>query len=136
MTIEAALADAGSPSGARRADAARYLAAHGGVEESPVLLRLLLDDDTDVASAAAEFLLRRRDLHGARLVFKALASYDVEQLDHVHDIMPGLWKGDEIPIPQLAREVICSRESDEDEKRGAEELLAWLEAPPYDPEAP
>lgn len=50
-----------------------------------LLLRLLLDEyDTAVTDSTGQALLNRNDIHGVRLIAKAITTADDEYLDHLH----------------------------------------------------
>ena len=67
-----------------RCQAARELAGFEGARAPEALLRLLCDrEDTAPIEAAAQELLKRRDLYGARLIFAAISMGDDDAADHL-----------------------------------------------------
>jgi hypothetical protein len=109
-----------------RARAARALAqVHELAFVGDVLRRLLDDRDMAVIEVAAEVLLARGDLAGARLVFAAVSNPDADVGEHVLDVMREHWRQGRMPVEELCTQLLCV-ETDELVRDGATEALARL----------
>ncbi|PVC90018.1 hypothetical protein DBP19_19410 [Streptomyces sp. CS090A] len=131
--LEAALAQASSPSWTQRARAGRGLAPFADASEAAeALVELLLDvEDTAVTRQTAEALTRMGSLPAMRLIAIALAKADDHRADWlqtgVHDALVG---------PSGAPDVaaVCERLAQDPEeavRRGAADLLHWADGPRY-----
>ncbi|WP_107058108.1 HEAT repeat domain-containing protein [Streptomyces globisporus] len=127
--LGAALAEASSPSWARRARAGRDLASFAEVPEAAeALLGLLLDaEDTAVTRQTAEALARMGTVAAMRLIALAVAGADDNQADWlqtgVHDVLVDSDGG-----PAVA--VVCgklARDPKEVVRRGAAYISAWMD---------
>src|SRR5262249_7835843 len=110
-----------------RAEAAQELArAAHRPDIAEILLTLLLDQhDTAVTDATCHALLNRGDIHGVRLIARAIPAADPEQHDHIYgvlgrDLLPS---GPVVRFNQLCAEV--SRDPDPTASSGAETLITW-----------
>lgn len=129
--MEAAVAEASSPSWTRRAHAGHDLAAFADVPEAAeTLVGLLLDvKDTAVTRQTAEALTRVRTVAAIRLLARAVAEADDNQADWlqtgVHDALGG--PGD---VPDVI--AACgklARDPQGSVRRGAAAIAAWADAP-------
>lgn len=129
--LEAALAEASSPSWTQRVRAGRDLAAFADVSEAAeALVRLLLDvEDTAVTRQTAEALTRVGTVAATRLVALAVAEADDNQADWlqtgVHDALVGPGG-----VPDVA--AACGRlgrDPEEAVRRGAADISAWADNP-------
>lgn len=114
-----------SPAWRDRAEAATLLARIGGEEADDQLAVLLDDEDTAVIDAAAQALLRRADLAGARRVVLALENEDTEVDEHI------LWAAHAVrhegkPVIELFS--VLARDGDPVVRRRAKDALDWLGA--------
>lgn len=131
--LEAALAQASSPSWTQRARAGRGLASFADVSEAAeALVELLLDvEDTAVTRQTAGALTRVGSLPAMRLIAIALAQADDHRADWlqtgVHDALVG-----PSGTPDVA--AVCERLAQDPEeavRRGAADLLPWADDPRY-----
>jgi len=125
--LAAEMAAAASLDWAARVRAARQLAtAADQTGIAQVLLALLLDPgDTAVTDAACLALLGRADIHATRLVARAVALADGEQLDHLYGAIAGYLLPDG-PVHQfraLCRDL--SRDPDPVIQDGTRSLISW-----------
>ncbi|MFB7252665.1 hypothetical protein [Streptomyces nojiriensis] len=127
--LEAALAEASSPSWSQRVRAGHDLASFADVPEAAeALVGLLLDvEDTAVTRQTAEALARVGMVASVRLISLAVAEADDHQADWlqtgVHDALVG-------PDGVLDVAAVCgqlARDPEEAVRRGAAEVLAWAE---------
>lgn len=127
--LEAALAEASSPSWPQRARAGRDLASFADVPEAAeALTGLLLDvEDTAVTRRTAEALARVGTVAAMRLIALAVAAADDNQANWlqtgVHDALVG-----PDDAPDVA--VVCgqlARDPEETVRRGAVEISAWAD---------
>jgi len=127
--LEAALADASSPSWTQRVRAGRDLALFADVPEAAeALVGMLLDvEDTAVTRQTAESLARVGTVAAVRLIALAVAEADDNQADWlqtgVHDALVG---PDGVPDVAAA----CGKLSRDQEKavgRGAADISAWTD---------
>ncbi|MEV5947589.1 hypothetical protein [Streptomyces sp. NPDC051993] len=127
--LEAALAEASSPSWTQRVRAGRDLASFAHVPEAAeVLVRLLLDvEDTAVTRQTTEALARMGTVAAVRLIALAVAEADGNQADWlqtgVHDALVG-------PDGVQDVAVACGKLAQDQEeavRRGAAEISAWTD---------
>ncbi|MCW1100264.1 HEAT repeat domain-containing protein [Streptomyces sp. RS2] len=127
--LEAALAEASSPSWSQRVRAGRDLASFADFPEAAdALVGLLLDaEDTAVTRQAAKALARVGKVAGVRLIALAVAEADDHQADWLqtglHDALSG-------PDSVLDIAAICgqlARDQDEAVRQGAAEVSAWMD---------
>ncbi|WP_460073121.1 HEAT repeat domain-containing protein [Streptomyces sp. YKOK-I1] len=127
--LEAALAEALSPSWSQRVRAGRDLASFADVPEAAeALVRLLLDvEDRAVTRQTAEALARVGTVAAVRLIALAVAEADDHQADWlqtvVHDALVG-------PDGVLGVAAVCgqlARDPEEAVRRGAAEVSAWAD---------
>ncbi|MFJ6573236.1 hypothetical protein ACIQNU_38085 [Streptomyces sp. NPDC091292] len=127
--LEAALAEASSPSWTQRVRAGRDLASFADVPEAAeALVGLLLDvEDTAVTRQTAEALARVGTVAAMRLIALAVAEADDDQADWlqtgVHDALVG---------PDGVRDVAAacaklSRDPEEAVRRAAAAVSAWVD---------
>src|SRR4051794_31917034 len=127
--LEAALAEASSPSWRQRARAGRDLALFADVPEAAeALVGLLLDvEDTAVTRQTAEALARVGTVPAVRLIALAVAEADDNQADWlqtgVHDALVG---PDGVPDVAAACAKL-SRDQEEAVRRGAADMSAWTD---------
>jgi len=125
--LEAALAEAASPSWTQRVHAGRGLASFADVPEAAeALLGLLLDgEDTAVTRRTAEALARVGTVAAVRLIALAVAEADDNQADWlqtgVHDALAG---------PDVSADIAAAcgglaRDSEEAVRRGAADISVW-----------
>ncbi|MET8298510.1 hypothetical protein ABZW02_31355 [Streptomyces sp. NPDC005180] len=127
--LEAALAEASSPSSTQRARAGRGLAFFADLPEAAeALVRLLLDvGDTAVTRQTAEALAQVATVAAVRLIALAIAEADDNHADWlqtgVHDALVG---PDGVPdIAATCRKLV--RDQEESVRRGAAEISAWID---------
>ncbi|WP_406841448.1 hypothetical protein ACICHK_39780 [Streptomyces sp. AHU1] len=127
--MEAALAEASSPSWTQRVRAGRDLAPFADVPEAAeVLAGLLLDvEDTAVTRQTAEALTRVGTVAAVRLIALAVAEADGGHADWlqtgVHDALVG-----PDGVPDVA--AVCGKLAQDQEeavRRGAAEIAAWTD---------
>ncbi|MFE2271274.1 hypothetical protein ACFXB4_18765 [Streptomyces lavendulae] len=127
--LEAALAEASSPSWSQRVRAGHDLASFADVlEAAEALAGLLLDvEDTAVTRQTAEALARVGTVASVRLISLAVAEADDHQADWlqtgVHDALVG-----PDGVPDVA--AVCgqlARDPEEAVRRGAAEVSAWAD---------
>lgn len=127
--MEAALAEASSPSWARRVRAGRDLASFADVPEAAeVLVGLLLDaENTAVTRWTAEALAQVGTVAAVRLIALAVAEADDSQANWlwtgVHDALV-----EPDGVPDLA--AVCGQLAEDPEeavRRGAAEISAWAD---------
>ncbi|MCX4430234.1 hypothetical protein [Streptomyces mirabilis] len=127
--MEAALAEASSPSWTQRVRAGRDLAPFADVPEAAeVLAGLLLDvEDTAVTRRTAEALTRVGTVAAVRLIALAVAEADGDHADWlqtgVHDALVG-----PDGVPDVA--AVCGKLAQDQEeavRRGAAEISAWTD---------
>ncbi|MFE1823260.1 hypothetical protein ACFRMO_02890 [Streptomyces anulatus] len=127
--LEAALAEASSPSWTQRVRAGRDLASFADVPEAAeMLVGLLLDvEDTAVTRQTAEVLARVGTVAAIRLIALAFAEADDNQADWlqtgVHDALVE-------PVGALDVAAACgklARDPDEAVRRGAADISAWAD---------
>ncbi|MFI6530703.1 hypothetical protein [Streptomyces uncialis] len=126
--LEAALAEASSPSWPRRARAGRDLASFADVPEAAeVLVRLLLDaGDTAVTRQTAEALARAGSVAAVRLIALAVAEADGSQADWLQTgVQDALMGPDGVPDVVAAACRKLARDHEEAVRRGAAEISAW-----------
>jgi HEAT repeats len=127
--LEAALAEATSPSWAQRVRAGRGLASFADVPEAAeALVGLLLDaEDTAVTRQTAEALARVGTVAAVRLIALAVAEGDDNQADWLQTgVQDALAGPGPRRLPDL--QAVCGqlvRDSAEAVRRGAAELSAW-----------
>ncbi|MFC8349703.1 hypothetical protein [Streptomyces sp. NPDC057280] len=125
--VEAALAEASSPSWTQRVRAGRVLASFADVPEAAeALLGLLLDvEDTAVTRQTAEALARVGMVTAVRLIALAVAEADDNQADWlqtgVHDALVGVGGGPDVAA--ACGELV--RDPEEAVRRGAAEIWVW-----------
>nr|WP_279577650.1 HEAT repeat domain-containing protein [Streptomyces cyanogenus] len=127
--LEAALAEASSPSWRQRVRAGRELASYADVPEAAeALVGLLLDvEDTAVTRQTAHALARVGTVAAVRLVALAVAEADDNQADWlqsgVHDALVGADRAPDIAAAcgRLARD------REEAVRRGAAWIAAWTD---------
>jgi hypothetical protein len=127
------IAAANSPDWSTRAGAGQHLAAWADQDDiADILHRLLQDrDDTAVVEATCLALLRRNDLHGARLVARAITTADglvsagLDHLDHLHDSVINYLAPDGPADELLALCDTLASESDPHTADGAATLAKW-----------
>jgi HEAT repeat protein len=125
--LEAALAEASSPSWTQRVRAGRDLASFADVPEAAeVLVGLLLDaEDTAVTRQAAEALARIGTVAAVRLIALAVVEADGNQADWlqtgVHDALVG--PGGVPDVAAACRNL--AQDQEEAVRRGAAEISAW-----------
>jgi hypothetical protein len=125
--LEAALAEASSPSWTQRVRAGRDLAPFADVPEAAeVLVGLLLDvEDTAVTRQTAEALTRVGTVAAVRLIAFAVAEADGDHADWlqtgVHDALVG---PDGVPDVAAACRKLA-KDQEEAVRRGAVEISAW-----------
>ncbi|WP_207400881.1 hypothetical protein [Actinomadura roseirufa] len=125
--LEAALAEALSPSWEQRARAGRDLVSFADVPEAAqALVGLLLDvEDTAVIRQTAEVLARVGTVAAIRLIALAVTEADDNQADW---LQTGVF--DALVGPDGVRDVAAAcgklvRDSEEAVRRGAADILAW-----------
>ncbi|WP_229871949.1 hypothetical protein [Streptomyces longisporoflavus] len=127
--LEAALAEASSPSWTQRARAGRDLASFPDVPEAAeALVGLLLDvEDTAVIRQTAEALARVGTVAAVRLIALAVAEADDKQADWlqagVHDALAG-------PdcVPDVAAACTnLARDQEDAVRRAAADISAWTD---------
>ncbi|MEU2120140.1 hypothetical protein ABZ567_31920 [Streptomyces sp. NPDC016459] len=128
--LEAALAEASSPSWAQRVRAGRDLASFVDVPEAAeVLVGLLLDvEDTAVTRETAEALARVGTVAAVRLIALAVAEADNNQADWlqtgVHDALVGADGG----VPNVAAACAdLARDQEDAVRRAAADISAWAD---------
>ncbi|MFD3335960.1 hypothetical protein ACFWV1_25385 [Streptomyces sp. NPDC058700] len=128
--LEAALAEASSPSWAQRVRAGRDLASFVDVPEAAeVLVGLLLDvEDTAVTRETAEALARVGTVAAVRLIALAVAEADDNQTDWlqtgVHDALVGADGG----VPNVAAACAdLARDQEDAVRRAAADISAWAD---------
>ncbi|WP_406336103.1 hypothetical protein [Streptomyces sp. NBC_00203] len=127
--LEAALAEASSPSWTQRARAGRDLASFADVPEAAeVLVGLLLDvEDTAVTRQTAEALAREGTAAAVRLIALAVVEADGNQADWlqtgVHDALAG---PDGVPDVAAACGKLA-QDQEEAARRGAAQISAWTD---------
>jgi len=127
--LEAALAEASSPSWTQRARAGRDLASFADVPEAAeVLVGLLLDvEDTAVTRQTAQALARMGTAAAVRLIALAVVEADGNQADWlqtgVHDALEG---PDDVPDVAAACAKLAG-DQEEAVRRGAAEISAWTD---------
>ncbi|MFD3729784.1 hypothetical protein [Streptomyces sp. NPDC058671] len=128
--LEAALAEASSPSWAQRVRAGRDLASFVDVPEAAeVLVGLLLDvEDTAVTRETAEALARVGTVAAVRLIALAVAEADDNQADWlqtgVHDALVGADGG----VPNVAAACAdLARDQEDAVRRAAADISAWAD---------
>ncbi|MEW2563233.1 hypothetical protein [Streptomyces griseorubiginosus] len=125
--MEAALAEASSPSWTRRVRAGRDLASFADVPEAAaVLVGLLLDaEDTAVTRQTAEALARIGTVAAVRLIALAVVEADGNQAEWletgVHDALAG---PDGVPEVAAACRHLA-QDQDEAVRQGIAEISAW-----------
>ncbi|MFG2454743.1 hypothetical protein ACGFSG_35835 [Streptomyces sp. NPDC048512] len=127
--LEAALADASSPSWAQRVRAGADLAVFADVPEAAeALAGLLLDvEDTVVTRRTAEALVRVGKVAAVRLVALAVAEADDNQADWLQTGMhDALVEPDGVPAVAAACEKLF-RDQGEAVRRGAADISAWTD---------
>ncbi|MFE0209048.1 hypothetical protein [Streptomyces sp. NPDC058985] len=127
--LEAALAEASSPSWTQRVRAGRDLASFADVPEAgETLVGLLLDvEDTAVTRQTAEALARVGTAAAIRLIALAVAAADDNQADWlqtgVHDALVG--PGDAPDIAAACGKLVL--DPAEAVRRGAADISAWAD---------
>ncbi|MFF9768202.1 hypothetical protein ACF1GT_16580 [Streptomyces sp. NPDC014636] len=127
--LQAALAEASSPSWTQRVRSGRDLASFAEVPEAAeALVKLLLDvEDTAVTRQTAEALARVGTVAAIRLIALAVAEADDSQANWlqtgVHDALVG---PDGVPDVAAACEKLA-RDPEEAVRRGASDISAWTD---------
>jgi hypothetical protein len=113
-----------------RVEAARLLSKHETEVVRDELSVLLSDEDLAVVFETATDMMRLASAPAFTLVMQALGQADrqadFQRSDTILDSVPPVWRGDEVPIPDLARDVLKMSKADSDAHRGAKILLQWL----------
>ncbi|MFD9863429.1 hypothetical protein [Streptomyces alboflavus] len=127
--LEAALAEASSPSWSQRVRAGRDLAFFADFPEAAeALVGLLLDaEDTAVTRQTAEALARVGTVAAVRLIALAVAEADDRQADWlqtgVHDALVG--SDGVLDIAAICGQL--ARDQEEAVRQGATEVAAWMD---------
>ncbi|MGW5781323.1 HEAT repeat domain-containing protein [Streptomyces sp. NPDC003863] len=128
--LEAALAEAASPSWPRRVRAGRDLASFADVPEAAdALSGLLLDaEDTAVTRQTAEALTRVGTVAAVRLIALAAAEADDNQSDWLQTgVQDALVDPDGVPeVAATCRKL--ARDREEAVRRGAADISTWTDA--------
>ncbi|MFC9398621.1 hypothetical protein ACFTWS_36565 [Streptomyces sp. NPDC057027] len=128
--LEAALAEASSPSWTQRVRAGRDLASFADVPEAAdALLGLLLDaEDTAVTRQTTEALVRVGTVAAARLIALAVAEADDNQSDWLQTgVQDALVDPDGVPdVAATCRKL--ARDREEAVRRGAADISTWTDA--------
>jgi HEAT repeat protein len=127
--LEAALAEASSPSWRQRAQAGRGLAAFADVPEAAeALVGLLLDvEDTAVTRQTAEALAEVGSVAAIRLIALAVAGADDNHADWLQTgICDALMGPDDAPDVAAACGALA-RDPEEAVRRGAADISAWID---------
>ncbi|MEV7676821.1 hypothetical protein [Streptomyces sp. NPDC088752] len=127
--LEAALAEASSPSWTQRVRAGRDLAFFADVPEAAeALVGLLLDvEDTAVTRQTAEALARVGTMAAVRLIALAVAEADDNQADWLQTGVHDAFVGADV-VPDVA--AACgklARDPEEVVRRAAAEISAWAD---------
>jgi hypothetical protein len=127
---------ANSPDWSTRAAAGRQLAAWADQNDiARILQQLLLDrGDTAVVEATCVALLRRNDIHGIRLVARAITAANdllaigLDHIDHLADAVRGHHLGPASPDTVCQFVEVCTtlrHDPDPATRAGADRLLEW-----------
>ncbi|MEU7428636.1 HEAT repeat domain-containing protein [Streptomyces sp. NPDC040750] len=128
--LEAALAEASSPSWTQRVRAGRDLASFADVPEAAeALVGLLLDvEDTAVTRQTAEALARVGTVAAIRLIARAVAEAEDNHADWLQTGVHDALAGPDGPLDVAAACGKLARDPEEAVRRGAADISMWTDS--------